>query len=51
MATSPRPVDIDQHAANHLRYIRDAMERASDFTVEPGRGGALMGAAAIGPLR
>jgi hypothetical protein len=49
MATSgPRPVPIDQHAAGNLRYSRDAMKRASDFTAVPGRGGALMGATAVG---
>jgi hypothetical protein len=29
MATSGRPVPIDRHAANDLRFIRDAMQRAS----------------------
>jgi hypothetical protein len=47
-ASGPRPVPIDQHAAGNLRYIRDAIERASDFTAVPGRGGALMGATAVG---
>ena len=45
--SGPRPVPIDQQAAGNLRYIRDAMERASDFTAVPGWGGALMGATAV----
>jgi hypothetical protein len=45
MATAPEP--IHAHAAENLRFIRDAMERASAFTAVPGRGGMLMGASAI----
>lgn len=43
--SDPRP--FDGHAAESLRYIREAMERASDFTAVPGWGGALVGATAL----
>ena len=43
----PAPEPIHAHAAENLRFIRDAMERASAFTAVPGRGGMLMGASAI----
>ena len=45
MATAPEP--IHAHAAENLRFIRDAMERASAFTAVPGWGGVFMGASAI----
>ena len=38
---------IQAHAADNLRYIRDAMSRASEFTALPGRGGIAMGMTAI----
>ncbi len=37
---------IHERAIDNLRYIRDAMERASAFTAVPGWGGALMGVSA-----
>jgi hypothetical protein len=43
MAPSP----IVERAADNLRFIRDAMERASAFTAVPGRGGVAMGATAL----
>ncbi len=45
MAASPEP--IHAHAAENLRFIRNAMERASAFTAVPGWGGVLMGVTAV----
>ncbi|HEX7151702.1 MAG TPA: hypothetical protein VF618_09460 [Thermoanaerobaculia bacterium] len=41
------PVPIHEHAADNLRYIREAMERASAFTSIPGWGGVIVGLVAI----
>ena len=38
---------IQAHAADNLRYIRDAMSRAGAFTAIPGRGGVAIGLTAI----
>ena len=38
---------IHAHAAENLRFIRDAMSRASEFTAVPGWGGVAMGASAL----
>jgi hypothetical protein len=38
---------LDAHAADNLRYIRSAMERASSFTAVPGLGGVAMGITAL----
>src|SRR5262245_23824496 len=45
MAEAPQP--IHTHALENLRFIRDAMERASAFTAVPGWGGVLMGVSAV----
>jgi hypothetical protein len=42
------PIPIDARAADHLRYIRETMERAAEFTAVPGWGGVAMGLTAIG---
>ena len=41
------PIPIDARAADHLRYIRETMERAAEFTAVPGWGGAAMGVTAL----
>jgi hypothetical protein len=47
---SPRtePIPIDARAADHLRYIRETMESAAEFTAVPGWGGVGMGVTALG---
>src|SRR5258707_5399193 len=48
LRTPPRePIPIDARAADHLRYIRETMERAAEFTAVPGWGGVAMGLTAI----
>ena len=42
-----RPEPIQAHALENLRFIRDAMSRASQFTAVPGWGGILMGLTAL----
>jgi len=42
-----KPIPIDSSAAEHLRYIRETMERAGEFTAVPGWGGMLMGFSAL----
>jgi hypothetical protein len=46
-APSPEPIPIDARAADHLRYIRETMERAAEFTAVPGWGGMAMGITAL----
>lgn len=38
---------MHEHALNNLRYIREAMERASAFTSIPGWGGVVIGLTAL----
>src|SRR5438309_3047089 len=47
-STKPEPIPIDARAADHLRYIRETMERAAEFTAVPGWGGVAMGLTAVG---
>ena len=44
---SREPIPIDARAADHLRYIRETMERAGEFTAVPGWGGVAMGITAL----
>jgi hypothetical protein len=46
-APKQEPIPIDARAADHLRYIRETMERAGEFTAVPGWGGVAMGVTAI----
>jgi hypothetical protein len=41
------PIPIDARAADHLRYIRETMESAREFTAVPGWGGVAMGITAL----
>ena len=46
-AVRHEPIPIDARAADHLRYIRETMERAAEFTAVPGWGGVTMGITAL----
>jgi hypothetical protein len=46
-SSPPEPIPIDARAADHLRYIRETMERAAEFTAVPGWGGVAMGVTAL----
>jgi hypothetical protein len=46
-AVRSEPIPIDVRAADHLRYIRETMESAAEFTAVPGWGGVAMGLTAI----
>ena len=41
------PEPIHAHAMENIRFIRDAMSRASEFTAVPGWGGVLLGVTAL----
>src|SRR3954463_7891223 len=45
---SEAPLPMREHALDNIRFIRDAMERASSFTSIPGWGGVGVGITAIG---
>jgi hypothetical protein len=45
MGAAPEP--IHAHAIDNLRFIREAMSKATEFTAVPGWGGVLMGVSAI----
>lgn len=50
MATSPNdpvPLELERHAREDLRYIRETMARAGSFSAVPGKGTALVGASAL----
>jgi len=48
MATPrPQPLELQAHAMDNLRYIRETIERAGSFTAVPGVGGILMGSTAL----
>jgi hypothetical protein len=46
-AVRREPIPIDARVADHLRYIRETMESAAEFTAVPGWGGVTMGMTAI----
>jgi hypothetical protein len=41
------PIPIDARAVDHLKYIRETMENAAEFTALPGWGGVAMGITAL----
>ena len=43
-----QPPSLHGRAMDNLEFIRDAMERSTEFTAVPGYGGVLMGVTAIG---
>ena len=47
LPTPRKPIPIDARAADHLKYIRETMESAAEFTAVPGWGGVAMGVTAL----
>ena len=47
-AIEDQPPSLHGRAMDNLEFIRDAMERSTEFTAVPGYGGVLMGVTAIG---
>ncbi len=45
---STEPASLHGRAMDNLEFIRDTMQRSSEFTAVPGYGGVLMGATALG---
>lgn len=43
----PEAVSLGDHALDNLRYIRETMERAGEFTAVPGWGGVVVGVTAV----
>jgi len=48
LGVADAPAPIHEHALSNLRYIREAMERATAFTSIPGWGGFAVGLTALG---
>jgi hypothetical protein len=46
-ASARAPVVLEDRAAEQIRYIRDVMARAGEFTAVPGWGGVFMGVSAL----
>lgn len=44
---APETVDLQSHAMDNLRYIREAMESSAPFTSVPGWGGVAVGCSAL----
>ena len=47
LRSNREPIPIDARAADHLRYIRETMQTAAEFTAVPGWGGVAMGITAL----
>jgi hypothetical protein len=47
-AQPEKTIDLNAHARDNLRFIRETMERAVAFTAVPGWGGVAMGITALG---